>query len=83
MGQLFVLKEEENMSYKNWDALPLVLIATFLLIFCYGGIFYIILLWIFYLSYCSKNNNNLREFNSKSEEERKAEIWKEINEKYK
>lgn len=46
-------------SYKNENALPWVIIGTALLFFCNGGIPCIIVLWLWYSSYCKKNNEAL------------------------
>jgi hypothetical protein len=46
-------------SYKNENALPLVIFLTIPLIICYGGIFYIAILWLGYMFYCCSNNEAL------------------------
>lgn len=65
-------------SYKNENALPYVIIGSILLLFCKGGIPCIIALWLWYASYCSKNNEAL---NNDPEILRDREICKKLDEK--
>lgn len=71
-------KKRLHHSYKNENALPWVIIGSFLLFFCKGGISLIALLWLWYSSYCDKNNKAL---NNDPDVLRTREIVKELEEK--
>lgn len=67
-------------SYKNENVLPWVIICSVLLFFCKEGIPCIIVLWLWYASYCSKNNKAL---NNDPDVLKTREIIRKLDDKYK
>lgn len=67
-------------SYKNENALPWVIIGSFILIFINNGIPCAIALWFWYICYCAKNNEAL---NRDPDVLKDREIVRQIEEKYK
>lgn len=47
-------------SKKNKEILPIVIFLSAIFIIFKGGLFYEIILWGWYISYCDKNNQALR-----------------------